>query len=549
MSTQNRSNLGYLPLIGIFALSVAAGVGIYYYFRGNLPFLSREGLTPLEAVEVVPESAFASSYVSTRPQDWKQLTQYGTVEAQQRIQNNLKQWEANTFSDLEISFEKDIQPWIDGVTFAILPNQQETDFSENFQVLIVIGIKNKLKAAQFARKLNQEPDVTLTERQYQDLKITDVTGINGDKFSFSLIENRLIVAQKSDLIEQAIDTFKTKNSYANEPGVKEMMSQSLSLKNSFLNVYVSDYEKIIDELLPNGSQNLPGVTLQQLKDLESVVIGMTAKKQGLHLQMVTQFAPDTVNSLPSPLAGNFLSKFPEQTMMFMNGQNIDKGWSTLVEQSTQDSYLEEIVEQIRQGFGRDKFDVDREIFGWLNGKFAIGMTTLERGGMANLGIAGMMILETSDRSRGENSLNKLNQWAQTEASLDTNQQKIGNMTVTEWRINQQGVILSHGWLDNQKLQVTLGTSWETIEQQKNKKSLQNNPKFSKIRSLLPSNNLGYFYLDLEQVINQITRFYGGAVDPQTETILNSFQGLGVTATSPNSATRQLDIVLSLKSIN
>ncbi|MEM8779485.1 MAG: DUF3352 domain-containing protein, partial [Cyanobacteria bacterium P01_G01_bin.49] len=161
MSSPNRSGKGYLPLVGVTALLVAGGMGVYYYFQGHLPFLSGDGLTPLEAAEVVPESAFASSYISTRPQDWKQLSQYGTPEAKQVVEKNLELLETEAFSSPEISLEKDILPWLDGVTIAFLPDQTEVVSAEDLQILLVVGIKNKVKAAQFAQKLNKQQDIKL----------------------------------------------------------------------------------------------------------------------------------------------------------------------------------------------------------------------------------------------------------------------------------------------------------------------------------------------------------------------------------------------------
>lgn len=549
MSTQNQSSRGFLPIIGIAAVVVAGGIGAYYYFQGHLPFVSGDGVTPLEAAAVVPETAVASSYLSTRSQDWQQISNYGTPQAREVIQKNFKQWETETFSEQGISLEKDIQPWVDGVTFAVLPLRQGTVVPDTGQVLGVVGIKNKAKAAQFVQKLKKQPNIRFEERKYQNTTITDVIRTDGNNFSFAVLGDRLAISQNSSLIEKAIDTAQGEASYADKPGVAAVMSQSLTLKNSLFNLYIPNYGEMVTQFLPNRGSDLPTNTLKQLDNVGSMVIGIAAKPQGLHLQAIAQVNPDSLTSLPSAFSGNFLSAFPGQTFMFISGKGVNQGWSTLVQESAQDQYLDELVTQVRQVFNRVNLDADREVFGWLDGEFSLGMTTLEQGGIGNLGIGGLMMLETSDRPTAEKTLEKFNQLAQSNPAIRLTQKNSDQFSVTEWTVPQQGAILSYGWLNNEQLQLILGTSWDTIEQQKKQKSLADNPNFQTIRPLLPSNNLGYFYLDIEQMANQFKAFSGGGVDADSEAILSSLQGLGLTATLPDKSTSQLDLVLSIKSTN
>ena len=169
MSTQTKSGCGFLPVVGITAI-LAGGAGAYYYLQGELPFFPNQGVTPLEAVEVVPESAFASGYLSTDTQSWKNVSQYGTPEAQKQIQTNLDQLKTETLADKNINFEQDIQPWIDGVTVAFLPDPKTGEIADgDIQVLGVIGIKNKIKAAQFGKKLEKQPGTISQEEKYQGI--------------------------------------------------------------------------------------------------------------------------------------------------------------------------------------------------------------------------------------------------------------------------------------------------------------------------------------------------------------------------------------------
>ncbi|MEA5535591.1 DUF3352 domain-containing protein [Crocosphaera sp. XPORK-15E] len=546
MSIKNKSGCGFIPVIGITAI-LAGSAGAYYYLQGELPFLPNQGMSPLEAVEVVPESAFASGYLSTNAQSWKNVSQYGTPDAQQKMQKNIEQWKTDSFSDKNINFEQDIQPWIDGVTFAFLAAPKTAKIDDNIKILVVVGINNKIKAAQFGKKLEQQPGMMSKEQKYQDIKIIETTQSNGDNFSWAVLGDRLILAEETDTIKYAIDTFKGNPSYAEKPGVKESFSDSLTLKNSFLQISIPNYGEMMTQVLANTPQDLPETTLKQLEKIESIFLGIGAEKEGLHLQVIANITPETLDDIPSSSAGKVLAEFPGSTLIFMNGKGIDKGWSKLLTEGSKDPDGEAFINEIRQGFSQMNLDADREVFGWLDGEFGLGIINLGRGGIANFGLGGMMLLETSDRSTGQQTLEKLNKLAQQNPSISLNQRNINNIEVTEWTVPQQGVIFSYSWLNNQNLMMSLGTSLETIKTQKEQQTLQNNPNFQSTTALLPNNNLGYFYVDINQVYTQFKAFSGSPVDPESQAIIESIQGLGMTVTFPNKTTSQLDLVLSIKS--
>ena len=185
MSTNNQSGFGFFPLVGATAIIAAGSAGAYYYCQGELPFLANKSITPLVAAEVIPESAFASGYLSTNEKAWQQLSNYGTPEVKKEIETRLEELDQEIFSENNISFAKDIQPWIDGITIAFLPPRKSSPVAEDVHSFIVIGVKTKLKAKRFFDQLQAEEEVTLETREYQNITIT-----NGENFSFAVLANR-----------------------------------------------------------------------------------------------------------------------------------------------------------------------------------------------------------------------------------------------------------------------------------------------------------------------------------------------------------------------
>lgn len=546
MSTNNKSGLGCLPIIGLTAIVAVGSAGAYYYFRGNLPFFPGQTITPLVAAEVIPESAFASGYLSTNKKAWQQLSQYGNPQTKQDIQTRIDQWNNENFANKNISFEKDIQPWVDGITIALLPPRKTSPIPENVQPLMVVGIKNKVKAKQFFDKLKKQENVTVETREYQDITIKQVTDTSGKNFSFALLDNRLVVAEKDYTIETAIDSFKGASSYADKPQVQELLKQPLSIKNTLFNIYIPNYGETIKQFLENTEQPIPETSLKQLDEVESILIGIGAEKQGLHLQAIANLNPDQIDQIPETIPSNILAEFPGKTFLLANGQGIDQGWNQLLKTAQKDQEVNRLVREIRQTFREVNLDADEEVFNWMNGEFGLGMIELDRGGIANLGVGGMVMLETSDRQTANNTLDKLTELA-NDNNVTVNKRSLQGIDVVEWMFPLQGVILSYGWLDNENLMVTLGTSFEIVQELKQQETILQNPNFKEIKSLLPSQNLGYFYVDFSQISQQLNQLPGETIPPKSKPIVESIQGLGITVSFPDNSTSQFDAVLSLPS--
>ena len=187
-------------------------------------------------------------------------------------------------------------------------------------------------------------------------------------------------------------------SYADKPTAKKFLKQPLSVENSLLSVYLPNYGKTVEQFLENTDQPIPETSLKQLEEVESIVIGLGAEKQGLHLQAIANLDPDKTDPKPKPVKGNILREFPGKTFLLANGQGINEGWNQLVEMGREDRDVNSVVREIRSGFRQIKLDADRDVFNWMDGEFGFGVVELERGGIANFGLGGMIVLEPTFRT-------------------------------------------------------------------------------------------------------------------------------------------------------
>ena len=137
--------------VGVATLLVGGGIAAYY---GLVSRKFLEGV-PLGA-NVVPQEAMVAVSLSTNPQQWDKLSQYGTVQSQAALQDILKNWQNRVFTDNGYNYQQDIQPWVgQEVMIASLPNSSlisgtapnsDTSTSLNQQTVVVLPIANPTKA-------------------------------------------------------------------------------------------------------------------------------------------------------------------------------------------------------------------------------------------------------------------------------------------------------------------------------------------------------------------------------------------------------------------
>ena len=547
----------FIPAVGA-AVVVAGSIGAYTYFKAP----SGVSLDALGSAKVVPATALMATYITTDSQAWAKLQHFGTPEAQKLVAKSLEDFNKQMFSGSNVSYEKDIKPWIGGVMIAVLPPNPvkpvqlnvpssapniPTNLQQKPNILIVVGIKDKLSALSFANKLKSQKGVKFQESDYQGQKIIETTENGKPTYSVILNDSQLVLAPERQAIQQAIDTFKGQSSFASKEGASSILNKVVDVKNSLAQIYIPDYAGMVQQFAAASPQakQLPPQTLTQLKQIKSVVAGVGVDDGGVRVKAIANLDPQLNKFQYQSSSGNIVGQFPADTFALISGNGISRGWETLVEQSKDAPQMKQALEQVRGQLKFVNIDLDKDIFGWMNGEFAFGTIPSNQGVLASVGFGGALIFDTSDRKTAEATLTKLDTLAKTQQISIANK-NIGGKDVTEWQIPRQGALLAHGWLDEDTLFVALGGPVaEALADRKNQ-SLDNSDAFKTVTGSLQKPNGGYFYLDMDKTktVPLINSFISS--DAKTMTILGSIRGIGFTATSPDKSTSQLEMLLALK---
>jgi len=121
-----------------------------------------------------------------------------------------------------------------------------------------------------------------------------------------------------------------------------------------------------------------------------------------------------------------VARFPGETIALISG--ISRHWSAFVEQ-TQTSPEFKGIDQVRQQLKTINLDLDKDIFGWMDGEFAIAAIPSKQV-LAAVGFGGALVFDTSDRKTAEATFDKIDH----KSNFITVGQNVQGKAVTEWQI-------------------------------------------------------------------------------------------------------------------
>ncbi|PSB53959.1 DUF3352 domain-containing protein [Chamaesiphon polymorphus] len=530
-------------IVMVATLVAAAGAGFAaykYIYSGE----SNAG----DLAGVIPADAYMAAYISNEPEAWEKLKKFGTPTAQNIITTQITEAQQRFLDQTKMDFSKDIQPWVGNTMMAILPSSDGR--ANKPQVLIAIGIKDKLKALDFANKLKAQSKDPVKKFDYKGIEITD-TGKGSSETFTAIVNDRLVVAPEQKTIESAIDTAQGKPSLASKAGNDWFKADTLGLKQPIAAFYVPDYLTAVQEMLKSGKTpvTLDPATMTQLKKIQSFGGGIAIDDAGIRMKLVAKTDGTTLN-LPTTSA-KAVSSFPSDTFMVAGGTGLSQIWTEVNKIAAAQPTTQEGLNQMRQSFTQStQLDLDKDIFGWMGGDYTLGMMPVSSGITAAAGFGGALTIDSTDRAVTDNTMTKLVDLAKT-SGFSVDRRQVGSVQISDVKAPAgQGTLFSYGWLSDKSMLLAVGDGLVEKIAQPSGESLDRSPNYTTALSSMSAQKQSYAYIDLEKVLglytSKVGTVAGRTIPPDVNAILTSIQGLGVSSAQPDKNTSQVEILLTLK---
>ncbi len=543
MLIQKKSKL----IIAVVAIACVGSIATVIY----LTHQRYKAYSALETGKLVPGEAIMATFVSPTPHALSQLQNFGTPETQALISQGIQAFQKQSLAGTAINFNRDIQPWIGGVMVTLLPPDPVKPASDP-QLLMVVGIKNQWKAWNFAQQVKASPDIKSQQSQYRGITLSRYTEKSGKQYNVAVVNDQLVIAARPEPVKRAIDSFMGSPSLVSLGGKSDLFFKSANLSNPLITVFIADYEGFMKDLSttwPDASR-LSGESLSPFKPIQSVILGVGVESEGIRLKAIAQLRHDAI-SQHSPEFGKMVNRFPAETLALINSHDLHQLWLQFLTLGENNPDLQNLTSQIRLGLQAIDLDADTEVFGWMDGEFALGAIASEKGVLASLGLGGVLLIETSDRPAAERMLNKLDTIiANSNPPINIEQNTLAGIAVTEWNDPKQGTLFGHGWLNPNLMFVAFGGPVVEAITQAPQQPLNQSQRFQEISKSLPNSHHSYVYLDMEKItawaMGYLLASPAISLQPNRMTMLNSIRGVGISARFPDASEAEVEMVLVLK---
>jgi Protein of unknown function (DUF3352) len=519
----------------------AAGAG----YTGYKYIYSGES-TPGDLAGVIPADAYMVAYVSNEPEAWEKLKKFGTPDAQKIIAAQLTETQQKFLTETKMDFNKDVQPWLGNTMFAILPDSEGKSTKPRF--LIAIGIKDKLKALEFATKLKSQSKEPTKKIDYQGVEITDSGKGTNQTFS-AIVSDRLVVSPDQNTLELAIDTAKGKPSLATKAGSDWFKGDTLGLKQPIMAFYVPNYLQGVEQLLKSSKQPVPldAVTLEQLKKIQSIGGGIAIDDAGIRMKLVAK-TDGTTLTLPT-MSGKAIGSFPADTFAVFGGTGLSQVWTEVNKIGAAQPETQKVLTQMRQSFTQStQLDLDIDVFSWMGGDYTMGMMPVSSGMMAQAGFGGALTIDSTNRTVTDNTMTKLVNLAKG-SGLTVEERQVGSAKISDVKA-PTGTIFSYGWLSDKSLSIAMGDGLMDKIATQSGESIEKSANYTTTMAAMPAQKQSFSYIDIEKVYSLFNTKVGASlgkdIPPDVNAIVTSVQGLGMSSTQPDKNTSQFEALLTLK---
>ncbi|MEH2123884.1 DUF3352 domain-containing protein [Nostoc sp.] len=566
VSVQMKKNKKPSLVLTLSAAGLLIGAGSVAYWLLARRQISSSDL--LVGANIIPGDALFAVSLTTDPQQWQKLRQFGTKETQTELDKNLVQLRDRFLTNNGYDFQKDIAPWVgDDVTIAILApttgnkptskpvTTNEDAASDQQSMVMVLPVKNPEIAKSILAQPKTLKQGKWIDRTYQGIAIKQSEGQAGQNFSAALLDGRFVVITDSPkATERAIDAYKNKTSLVTTGGFAENFPKIANYQ-PFAQFYVNvPTAAKIAAASPN--RPLPAQVLAQLQNNQGLAGTITLESEGIRFKGVSWLNPNSQRVLAvENKAGKMQSRIPAETLMMLTGGNLQRLWRDYVLTSQGNPLSPIAPEQIRGGIkSLTDLDLDKDLLSWMKGEFSLSVIpATPKEGSPNDFRAGLLFMVQTNNAYGgqslrksaEASISKLDEVMKNQYQFQVQSGKVAGQSVVNWVSPYGTLTATHGWLDGDVAFLVVGAPITDKIVPKPNYTLAGTLPFQQTVPTEPNPTNGQFFLDVERTVKN---FPLPTLIPNQQTLLDATRSIGMTSAVSDNRSNRYDIFIELKKV-
>lgn len=542
------------------AILVGGSIAAYFLLMQPNIFL---GNTPAGA-QLIPQEALVTASISTDSEQWQQLQKYGTPETQGALDSQLKQLQENLATANGYNYEQDIKPWLGKtVMIAYLPSGAGTAQASATAApfvkqpdLMVLPIAKPVEAKQVLEKAKLNQANQLVERTYKGIQIRETKKSNAPNYSVTVLDKFLVVTNNPKITERVIDVYKGAASVAAIPGYSQKMGK-VNASHPFAQLFLNG-PVFSAAIAANSKRALSPEQLAATQQRQGVAATVTLEPAGMRFRGISWLKP---NSTQKYTGGNTTSRLarrlPGDTLVMFSGGNLAQLWQDYAQKTDSNSPTaispNNLSTGVKTALG---LDLEQDLLPWMGSEFTIALIPASPEALTSpgnqqsvqLGAGVVLMVEASDRSRAEKTLQQLDQIMASRYQFQVEKTQIKGQPVINWISPLGGLNASHGWLEGNVVFLTLGApiTGEIVPQAK--APLSETQLFQETVPTKPNPNNGQFFLDVERTINSGTLNLPQLLPQEQKMLAKGMRSIGVTAAINDERSIRFDLFLQMKTI-
>jgi hypothetical protein len=546
-------------VLTLSAAGLLIGAGSVAYWLLSQRQISSSDL--LVGANIIPGDALFAVSLTTDPQQWQKLREFGTKETQAELDKNLIELRDRFLTNNGYDFQKDIAPWVgNDVTIAILapaiankavPKPVTTNqdaASDQQSMVMVLPVKNPEIAKNILAQPKALKQGKWIDRTYQGITIKQSEGQAGENLSAALLDRRfLVITDSPKATERAIDAYKNQTSLATTGGFAENFPKIANYQR-FGQFYVNvPTAAKIAAASPN--RPLPAQVLAQLQNNQGLAGTMTLEPEGIRFKGVSWLNPNSQRVLAvENKAGKMQSRLPAETLMMLSGGNLQRLWGDYILTSQRNPLSPIAPEQIRGGIkSLTDLDLDKDLLSWMKGEFSLSLipTTVKQGSPDDFRVGLLFMVQASNRQSAEASIKQLDEVMRNQYQFQVQPAKVAGQPVVNWVSPYGTLTATHGWLDEDIAFLVVGAPITDKIVPKPNNILASTLSFQQTVPTEPNPTNGQFFLDVERTVKN---FPLPTLIPNQQTLLAATRSIGMTSAVSDNRSNRYDIFIALKKV-